>query len=118
MKRFFILLVAFFSVQQSALAAGYLTPYGVGTTIEKYLLHGEGGITLWVTGLANPDGCGANNLVHVPATLQAYKNLASAVMLAHAAGKKVGFYGSGCSTLPFWGGAVTYPVVSNIWVTD
>lgn len=105
-------------MQQSAMAAGYLTPFGAGTIVEKYHVHGEGGITLWVSGVANPDSCGGSNLVHVPSTLPAYKTMVSAVMLAHSAGKKVGLYGSSCSTLPFWGGATTYPLVSNLWVTD
>lgn len=98
--------------------AGYLTPLGTGVAIEKYHVHGGGGITLWVSGINNPDGCGDTHLVHVPPTLAGYKTMVAAAMEAHALNKKIGLHASSCATIPFWGGSVTYPIVTDVWVTD
>ena len=99
-------------------AEGYLTPYGTGTSVLKYHVHAGGGLTLWVSGINNPDACGDASLVFIPPTLASYKTSVAAVMAAFAAGNKVGLYSSGCSTIPFWGGATTHPDVSDLWITN
>lgn len=101
-----------------AISSGYLTPYGTGITIAKYTMHNNGGMTLWVSGLNNPDNCGDTNLVHLKGDLPGHKQMVSAAMAAHAADKKIGLWSSGCSTIPFWGGTVTRPIIHTLWVTD
>ena len=118
MKRSVALLLVSLFMAHGASAGGYLTPYGTGVTVAKYHVHGEGGITLWVSGLNNPDSCADTTLVHIPPTLPGYKTMVAAVMTAQATGKKVGLYSSNCSRIPFWGGTITYPIISNAWVTD
>jgi hypothetical protein len=118
MKYLVVLFMVSLFATQGAHGSGYLTPYGTGVTIIKYHVHGEGGITLWVSGLSNPDGCGGTSLAYITHTLPGYKTMVAAAMMAHALGKKIGLYGSGCSGLPFWGAQTTYPDVIDVWVTD
>lgn len=102
----------------SAQASGYLTSYSEGVFITRYHLHGGGGMTLFVSGIANPDGCSGTSLVHIPPSLPGYKEMVAAVVSAVAMGKRVGLWSTGCSLLPFWGGSATYPVVNDLWVMD
>ena len=66
----------------------------------------------------NPGSCDSTVLVRIPAALAGYKTMVAAVLQAHAAGKKIGLHAMTCSTIPFWGGSVTYPIIGNLWVTD
>jgi len=118
MKRYFLIFLAILFPVHSY-AYGYLTPYGAGVTISKYHVHGEGGVTLWVAGsLMNPGACADISLVHIPPTLPGYKAMVAAVMEAYALNKKIGLHQTNCSTIPFWGGTITYPIIGNLWVTD
>ena len=75
-------------------------------------------MTLWVSGLDNPDGCGDTTLVHIKSTLDGYKEMAASAMMAYASGQKIGLWSTGCETLPFWGGTVTRPIIHTLWITD
>jgi hypothetical protein len=106
-----------------ARAAGYLTPLQTGIPVTEYMVNnnigsGGGGITIWVSGISNPDGCTGLDKVHIKASAAGYKEMVAAVMSAVALGKKIGFYGLSCETLPFWGGSTTYPIVSDLWVVN
>lgn len=105
-------------IPQAAQGSGYLTPYSEGISVTRYHMHGGGGMTVIVSGISNPDGCGGTTLVHIPSTLSGYKEMVAAVMTAIATGKKIGLWSTGCSLLPFWGGGITYPVVNDVWVMD
>ena len=119
-KRIFgwIFATVLISFSHLVMSYGYLTPYGTGVTIEKYTMHSNGGMTLWVSGLDNPDNCGDTSLVHLRGTLSGHKLMASAVMAAYASGKKIGLWSTGCATIPFWGGTTTRPIIHTLWVTD
>ena len=101
-------------------AAGYLNNPGQGVEILKVHAHSGGGLTLWVNsnGILNPDSCARRDKIHIRSSLAGYDAMVTVVMTAYTAKKKVGFYSSGCSTLPFWGGTQTYPIVHDLWVTD
>ena len=53
MKRFLAWAWALMLVAPVVNAYGYLTPLGKGVAIEKYHVHGEGGVTLWIAGGAD-----------------------------------------------------------------
>jgi hypothetical protein len=103
---------------QAAHSSGYLTPFTEGVSVSRYHMHGGGGMTITVSGISNPDGCGGTSLVHIPSTLSGYKEMVAAVMTAVATGKRIGLWSTGCSLLPFWGGSTTYPVVNDLWVIE
>jgi hypothetical protein len=103
---------------QHAEAAGVLTPNGTGTRVLKYQAHGQGGLTVWVVGISNPDGCGSTTVVHIPYSLEGYNVLVSSVMSAHMLDKKIGIQGSGCTLIPALNSQSTYPVVSETWTVD
>jgi hypothetical protein len=56
--------------------------------------------------------------VGVAPTMSGYREMVTAVMSAHAQGKKSGLWSTGCSLIPFWGGTVTDPIAHDVWVTD
>jgi hypothetical protein len=115
----YLILITFFLISPSiSFASGYLTPYGQGVIIQKYTMHGDGGMTLWVSGISNPDNCTDINLVHIKPTAPGYNGMISAAMAAYASGKKIGFWSNGCDVIPFWGGTATKPIVHTLWVTD
>ncbi len=117
MKSFIIyILMMFFS--PLAISSGYLTPYGTGVTIEKYTVHANGGMTLWVSGLDNPDNCGDTRRAHLRGVLPGHKQMMSAAMAGYASGKKIGLWSRGCDIIPFWGGTATRPIIDTLWVTD
>lgn len=103
---------------QGAHGSGYLVPLGQGITVQKYHMHGGGGMTLWVSGINNPDNCTGTDKVHIRGNLTGYNQMAAAVMAAYISGKKIGLWSTGCSVIPFWGGATTYPIINDLWVTD
>ncbi|PHR54845.1 MAG: hypothetical protein COA47_14870 [Robiginitomaculum sp.] len=115
-----ILLVILISILPAHAFAfsGYLTPLAEGVSINKYLLHRSGEMTIWVTNtsISNPDNCTNTDRVHIRASLAGSQNMIAAVMTAYASGQKVGFHSSGCSVIPFWGGTQTVPIISEIWV--
>lgn len=116
--KYFLAFLLLSCTVQTVQSSGYLTPLGQGITISKYFIHSGGGMTLWVSGISNPDNCGSANKVHLKGDLSGHDKMVAAVMAAYASGMKVGLWSSGCSSLPFWGGTVTYPIVSNLWVTN
>lgn len=106
----------------SAFSQGYLTPLGSGIEIDKYQFLGEssGGIVIWLKKpiSSNPDSCRETEKVYIKNSLPQYKDMVAAIMAAHAQGKKVGFWSTGCGTNYFWGGSITFPLVRDMWVTD
>lgn len=58
---------------QGAQGSGYLVPLGQGITVQKYHMHGRGGMTLWVSGISNPDNCSGTDKVHIRADLPVTK---------------------------------------------
>lgn len=116
------LMVGFGAIVPSLSAAsGYLTGISSGVTVTGYMMNdgtgGSGyGMTLFVSGISNPDGCGGTDKVYIPGTDPDFNGLAAAVMAAVASGEQVGFWSSGCALMPFWGGTVTYPVIVTLWV--
>lgn len=103
---------------QAARSSGYLTSLSDAIVVSRYHMHGGGGMTLSVSGISNPDGCGGTALAHIPSSLSGYKEMVASVMAAVATGKRIGLWSSGCSLLPFWGGSTTYPIVNDLWVMD
>jgi hypothetical protein len=105
-------------------AAGYLTALRTGVAVTDYMVNNNtgpgtvGGLTIWVSGISNPDGCTGTDKVHIKNSANGYKEMVAAVMSAVAQGKKIGFHSSGCELLPFWGGTTTYPIVSDLWIVD
>src|SRR5215469_6063748 len=102
-------------------ASGYLTGINSGATVTGYMMNdgtgGSGyGMTLFVSGISNPDGCGGTDKVYIPGTDPDFNGLAAAVMAAVASGEQIGFWSSGCAVMPFFGGTVTYPVIVTLWV--
>jgi len=118
MKIFSKFIATILIVPSLSFASGYLTPYGQGVTIQKYTMHGDGGMTLWVSGISNPDNCTDTNLVHIKSTMPGYNGMVSAAMAAYASGKKIGLWSNGCEVIPFWGGSATKPIIHTLWVTD
>jgi hypothetical protein len=99
-------------------ASGYLTELGQGVSVNRYLIHSGGGMTIWVSGISNPDGCGGSDRVHLKGDLPGHDKMVAAVLAASTSGKKVGFWSSGCEVIPFWGGSQTIPIVSDLWVVE
>lgn len=99
-------------------ASGFLTNLGTGVSVTKYLMHSAGGMTLWVSGISNPDGCSGADRVHLKGDLPGHDKMVAAVLAASASGRKVGFWSTGCAIIPFWGGTQTVPIVSDLWVVD
>lgn len=110
------------SLPRAVVAAGYLTPLGQGIEVTSYMVnngvHGGGsvGLTLWVSGISNPDSCGSIDKVHIKRTTVNYSEMVAAVISAITSGRKIGFHSTGCETIPFWGGTTTYPIVSDLWI--
>jgi hypothetical protein len=104
--------------------AGYLTALRTGIAVSEYMVNnntgsgGLGGLTIWVSGIDNPDGCTGTAMVHIKNSASGYKEMFAAVLTAVASGKKIGFHSSGCEQLPFWGGGTTYPIVTDIWIVN
>jgi hypothetical protein len=99
-------------------ASGYLTTLDQGVSVTRYLMHSGGGMTIWVTGISNPDGCGGVDRVHLKGNLLGHDKMVAAVLAASASGKRVGFWSSGCELIPFWGGTQTVPIVADLWVVE
>lgn len=118
MRKLLVVFVMLFTAQNAVAFSGYLTPLGEGVPVNLYLLHRSGEMTIWVTNtsISNPDNCMNTDRVHISASLAGSQNMMAAVMTAYASGQKVGFHSSGCSTIPFWGGTITVPIISEIWV--
>jgi hypothetical protein len=101
-----------------------LTALRTGIDVTDYMVNNNtgsgtlGSLTIWVSGINNPDGCTGTDKVHIKNSAPGYKETVAAVLSAVALGKKIGFHSSGCELLPFWGGATTYPIVSDIWVVN
>lgn len=102
----------------TANASGYLTALDQGVVVNRYLMHSGGGMTIWVSGISNPDGCGRSDMVHLKGDLVGHDKMVAAVLAASASGRKVGFWSTGCEIIPFWGGTVTVPIVANLWVIE
>lgn len=76
-------------------------------------------MTVWVSGIDNPDDCARTDIVHLKGDLLGHDRMVAAVLAASTSGKKVGFHSSGCEIIPFWGGAGgSVPVVHNLWVVE
>lgn len=128
MKRQFSLLsvsmLALLLMMQESRASGYLTPLREGIVVTDYMVNNNtgsgtlGGLTIWVSGISNPDGCASTDKVHIKNSAPGYKEMVAAVLSAVALGKKIGFHSSGCEGLPFWGGGLTYPMVSDLWIVN
>jgi len=118
MKKIMMLLFMFASSQ--VFASGYLVPLGAGVTINKVHAHSAGGITLWVNGseLQNPDSCDRLDKIHIRAGDLGYETMVTVVMTAYVANKKIGLWSTGCEIIPFWGGTLKAPIVTNLWITD
>lgn len=104
----------------ASMAAGYITDFsGEGVSVYKYFVHTTGAVTFFVTGAQhNPDGCYSIGQFHIKSDTTGRKEMISALMMAFAAGKKVGLYSSKCEVIPFWGGTNEYPIISNLWVNQ
>lgn len=85
------------------MSSGYLTKLDTGVAVDKYLIHGNGGMILWVSGIDNLDSCGDTRLVHLKGDLEGHQAMVAVVMVAYASGKKVGLWSEGCSRIPFRG---------------
>jgi hypothetical protein len=104
-----------------ASASGYLTPLAQGITVNGYMMNNSTGgaastgMTIWVSGISNPDSCGGTDKVFIPSSVANYSALVAAVISAFTAGQHIGFWSSGCDLMPFWGGTTTYPYVVTLW---
>ena len=116
MNRYFIL--SLLLVSSFVFGSGYLIPNGAGVKINKITMHGNGGATLWVSGLSNPDNCGDVKLAHLKGDLPGHSNMVSTALTAYASGKKIGLWSTGCEIIPFWGGTVTRPIIHTLWITE
>jgi hypothetical protein len=120
----FLIVLGLFLLTHESMAGGYLTPLRTGVDVTDYMVNNNtgsgtlGGITIWVSGISNPDGCTGTDKVHIKNNAPDYKEMVAAVLSAVAMGKKIGFHATGCELLPFWGGATTYPIVSDLWVVN
>ena len=111
----------FFVYATSAHAKGYLNPLGTGIGIDKYqFLGSNGGMIVWLSEPVpqNPGNCNVTTKVHIKSSLTHFKEMAATVMAAHAQGKKVGYWSSGCGTNYFWGPNHTFPVIRDLWITN
>ena len=116
-----LILSAWGLVPHPTCASGYLTGINSGVTVSGYMMNdgtggGGYGMTLFVSGISNPDNCGGTDKVYIPGSDPDFNGLAAAVMTAVASGEQVGFWSSGCALMPFWGGTVSYPVIVTLWV--
>jgi len=59
----------------------------------------------------NPDSCDQTSKLYISGDINQFNAMLSSVMSAHAQGKTIGFWSSGCSANYFWGSGVTFPVV-------
>lgn len=118
MKKLIILAVAFFS--SLTFASGYLVHLGKGVEVLKVHAHSGGGLTIWVNSadLMNPDSCTRKDKVHIRSSLAGYDAMVTLIMTAYTSKKKIGLWSTGCSVIPFWGGSQTYPIVTDIWITE
>jgi len=115
-----ILLSMLFSSNYSY-AYGYLTKLiGPGVSINKYFVHNGGGVSLILNENfpLNPDDCGDTKHVFIKGDRAGHKAMISAALAAFASGKKIGLHSYGCEIIPFWGGTVTRPIVSELWVFE
>ncbi|XOV78402.1 MAG: hypothetical protein ACFHVJ_15830 [Aestuariibacter sp.] len=115
------LLIIFLTLSGHAIGYGYLTSLGgEGVTIKSYFVHNQGSVSLLLEQdlPLNPDNCSVKNHVYIKNDRPGHKTMIAAAMAAFSAGKKVGFHGYGCEIIPFWGGTLTRPTVSELWVID
>lgn len=116
--KFSIIFLSFlFSI--STHASGYLSPLASnGVSISSYFVHSSGAVTLMLNSVtpSNPDSCAVTTRVHLKGNLDGHQNMVAAALAAFASGKKVGLYSSGCESIPFWGGNIQTPIISNLWV--
>jgi hypothetical protein len=98
--------------------AKYFTNYlSEGVEITRVHNHSNGSVTLIISGdVDNLDQCAVTTR-HLKGDLDGHKQMVASVMLAFAAGKKIGLHASGCEIIPFWGasGGLT-PVINNLWL--
>ncbi len=118
MKNFFLSLFLLLGATSTSYAGGYLTSLSTGIVISEYLLHETGGMTVFTSGLSNPDSCTRVDRVHIDKDHSQIEVYRAAIITAAETGKKVGFYASHCATTHFWGGTQTVPIISNIWIRD
>lgn len=118
MKRAVIIGVIALSLSFAVRASGYLTDLSSGVSVTRYLMHSTGGMTIWVSGISNPDGCGGTDRVHLKGDLPGHDKMVAAVLAASASERKVGFWSSGCEVIHFWGGTQTVPIVADLWVVE
>ncbi|MBW8185580.1 hypothetical protein [Shewanella nanhaiensis] len=107
-------------VSFNVFSSGYIHSLGSGGEIEKYQILGNAGLVVWMKDNhpSNPDNCSAKNKVYIKSTMPQYKDMLGLIMSAHAQGKKVGFWSSGCSTNYFWGGSVSFPEIRDVWIAN
>ncbi len=98
-------------------SSGYITPLGTGIEINKVQILGSGGMVVWLKQNIpnNPDGCTEKTRVYVRPDLAQYNAMVSVVLAAHAQGKEVGFWTSGCGTNYFYG-PPTFAVIRDLWI--
>ena len=116
-----IVALSLLALSSTTFAYGYLTGIaGGGVTIDRYFVHNGGGVSLILNEDLpfNPDGCGKANHVFIKGDKPGHELMVSAALAAFASGKKIGLHGYGCEIIPFWGGSVTRPTVSELWVFD
>ncbi len=98
--------------------AKYITSLsGPGVDVTRVFIHHNGAVSIYISGeLQNLDQCTGTFRVYIPTEVPGKDAMLSVALMAHAAGKKIGMHGSGCSTTQFWGGTVDVPIVDNLWV--
>ena len=73
-------------------------------TITQVFTHGSGAVSLFISGAPdNPDSCNDPGIVHLKGNLAGHNQVVSTILMAFAAGKKIGLYSGGCEVIPFWG---------------
>jgi len=99
-------------------ASGYLTGLnGPGVTISKYFVHRGGGVSIFLNDdLLNPDGCTFPRHVYIKGDSEGHKLMVSTALTAFISGKAIGLHGFGCEIIPFWGGTITVPTISELWM--
>ncbi len=107
-------------VSFNAFSSGYLHALGTGGEIDKYQILGQAGLVVWMKDNhpSNPDNCSEKKRVYIKSSMPQYQDMVGLIMAAHAQGKKVGFWSSGCATNYFWGGSATFPEVRDLWTAD
>ena len=118
MNRLKLLALCFTLWSGSCIAGGYLTPLGTGVGISKYMVLDNGTVMIWLAEAIpqNPDSCTQTTKVVIEASSTLFELKASSIIAAHAQGRTVGFWSSGCAGNSFWGGGHTFPVVRDLWV--